>query len=70
MGCLRGGEREEMENLLEEIGTPDIGVYRGAGNDCIAAGHLWEDIFRKEEERMKVYVEGIEPLFSIFVFQG
>lgn len=51
--------------LLEKVWTPDIGVYGGAGYDCVAAGHLGEDIFREEEEGMNIRIESGEPLFSV-----
>ncbi len=45
--------------VVEEIGAADVGVYRGAGDDGVAALHLWEDVLGEEEEGVDVCGEGV-----------
>jgi hypothetical protein len=51
--------------VVEQVGTADVGVYGGAGDDCVAGLHLREDVFGEEEERVDVGVEGVKPLLPI-----
>ncbi len=50
--------------VVEEVGAADVGVYRGAGDDCVAALHLREDVLGEEEEGVDVCGEGVDPLVS------
>jgi hypothetical protein len=60
-GAFRGG-------VVEEVGTADVRVDGGAGDDGVAALHLWEGVFGEEEEGVDVCVEGGEPLIPICCF--
>jgi len=54
-GAFAGG-------VVEEVGTADVGVYRGAVDDGVAGLHVREGVFGKVEEGVDVSVEGLEPL--------
>jgi len=60
-GAFRG-------RVVEQVGTADVWVDRGAGDDGVAALHLWEGIFGEEEEGVDVCVEGVEPLIPMCCF--
>lgn len=62
-GLKKGG----VGNLLEKIWATNVWVYGSAGDDCVTAGHLWEDVFGKEEEWMDVNIKSVNPLISIFI---
>lgn len=54
-GSLGGG-------VIEEIWATDVVVDRGAGDDGVAAGHVWDEVLGEEEEWVDVDVEGVDPL--------
>ena len=53
--------------VVEKVRAADVRVYRGAGDDGVAAGHVREGVFGQEEERMDIRIEGLNPLFPIGV---
>jgi hypothetical protein len=53
--------------VIEEIWAPDVRVYAGTGDDCVAAGHLREDVLGEEKEGVDVCGEGIDPLFPLSI---
>jgi hypothetical protein len=59
--CAFGG------GVIEEVWASYVRVYAGAGDDCVAAGHLREDVFGEKEEGVDICGEGIEPLFSMTI---
>jgi hypothetical protein len=50
--------------IVEEIWVPNVWVYRGAGGDGVAAGHVQQSVFGKEEEGRDLCVESLDPLPS------
>ena len=54
-GAFAGG-------VVEEVGTADVGVYRGAVDDGVAGLHVREGVFGQVEVGVDVGVEGLEPL--------
>jgi hypothetical protein len=50
--------------VLEEIGAPNVWVYRGAGDDGVAASHVRQSVLGKEEEGMDICVESLDLLLS------
>ena len=57
-GALGGG-------VVQEVRPADVGVHGGAGDDRVAALHLWERVFGEEEKGVNVCCEGVEPLLSV-----
>lgn len=50
--------------VVEEVRAPNICVYRGAVDDCIARLEMLEGILGDIEGGVNVGVEGFQPLFS------
>ena len=51
--------------VVEQIGAADVGVYGGAVDDCVAALHVFEAVFREVEVGVDVDVECSQPLLSV-----
>jgi len=51
--------------VVEQVGTPNVGVYRGAINNCVARFHVRKGVFGEVEVGVDVRIEGFEPLVSV-----
>ncbi len=60
------GERDDGAfggGVVEEIGAPNVGVHRGAVDDCVAGLEMLKGVLGDVESGVDVGIEGLQPLF-------
>lgn len=57
-----GDDGSFSRRVVEQIWATNVVVDGGAGDDRVAAGHVWDEVLGEKEEWVDVDVEGVDPL--------